>query len=254
MSDANKRKYNIDELVSTLLSERSSEVPAVPEAPQANGAVNEEELLVLESAETTEAVNGEETDEALPQLLDMSAVEDEPVEETESPSKAVAEFPSVTEEKPAPKKRRGLFRRKMEDTAAIEQSWVDYGVQPIGHHREEVVEDAMTQDDRRLDGDAAVRTDAPAEKGVAVDEFPEVKAPAETITMQVVLPSGAAVPRGEEHTRVIPTQDQDKNVGAPAVTAPSVTPTADEQLPDQISLEEIVRVEDIAPEEGMPTT
>ena len=279
MSDANKGKYDIDELVNTLLLERRPEVPAVPEEPETEEVDGSEELYIVDPTEVTAAETEDEVDEEPAELLDLSAMEEAAVavaeeqiqeeEETfvsrvidseEEETVKVAESrpmpvvvppaaaaPEVTP--PAPKKRRGLFRRKMEDTATIKQNWVDYGVQPIGHRRPD--EPIATEEPPTVQaGEKEVRTDLPTKRGATVDEFPEVKAPAETITMQVVLPSGAAVPRGDEHTRVIPAQEEDVK---PTVAKPIVPPAAEEQLPDQISLEEIVRVEDIESDTGAPT-
>lgn len=239
MSDANENKYNIDELVNTLLSERRSEVLEVTAEPKAEERNSEDEstLPVRSAPMMSEDAEGEQSAE--PKLLDLSAA-DESVEDTASEKEMIVSTPT-------PKKRRGLFRRRIEDTATIEQSWVDYGVKPIGHSRtEESASEADVSTASQSD-EAVARTETPVQTGVAVDEFPEVKASAETITMQVVLPSGATVPHGDEHTRVIPAKAEDAKSSKSTAVAPMVTTSEEDQLPDQISLEEIVRVEDINP-------
>lgn len=242
MSDAKKGKYDIDELVKSLLLERQSDLPDVPET------VDEE------TEEPSQLLGLDELDEAVVEAAEEEIRQEEEtfvsrvieVEEEQPQEEPVAESaPSVDTEPaapaPAPKKRRRLFARKMDDTASIEQSWSDYGVQPIGSHRGESVDAPVVIEPPVED----VRT-TPPKKSETVDEFPAVRAATETITMQVVLPSGAAVPRGDEHTRVIPQDaDEAEEVSAPAPVADMPVSSADDQLPDQISLEEMVRVEDI---------
>lgn len=251
MSDAKKGKYDVDELVKALLLERQSETADLPEEPETEGEGGESPRIV-DGVDTIPPAP-EEEDEAPSPLLDWDETVIPPVgEETASLQKE--ETPP-----PAPKKRRKLFSRKIEDTATIEQSWSDYGVKPIGRGRRDEPADAPLADVPQVAAETGetgetVRTDAPAPKGVVVDEFPAVKAPVDTVTMQVVLPSGAKLPRGEEHTRVMsPATDEAEEEAAPA-TSVAETPvtTDDDQLPDQISLEEMVRVEDIEPEGDAP--
>lgn len=211
MSDAQKGKLDIDELVESLLRERQSEAPDS-----------------TEQADDTPDQSGETVE-------DPADVAEEDVSEEEQPAEVEDELPA-----PPKKKRRGWFRRKMDDTSTIEQSWSDYGVQPIGRgRREQLTEEpssSLPEDD--------VRTDRSVSPGAMVDEFPAVQTTADTITMQVVLPSGETLPKGEEHTRILPDAGgQAAEIPEPVVPTPV---TADEdQLPDQISLEEIVRVVDI---------
>ena len=242
MSDAKKGKYDIDELVKSLLLERQSDLHDVPET------VDEE------TEEPSQLLGLDELDEAVVEAAEEEIRQEEEtfvsrvieVEEEQPQEEPVAESaPSVDTEPaapaPAPKKRRRLFARKMDDTASIEQSWSDYGVQPIGSHRGESVDAPVVIEPPVED----VRT-TPPKKSETVDEFPAVRAATETITMQVVLPSGAAVPRGDEHTRVIPqAADEAEEISAPAPVADTPVSSVDDQLPDQISLEEMVRVEDI---------
>lgn len=246
MSDAKKGKYDIDELVKSLLLERQSDLPDAPETVDEEETDEPSQLLGLDELDEVVVDAAEEEIRQEEETFVSRVIEvDEPTDE-EEPREKPAEEPIPA---PAPKKRRRLFARKMDDTASIEQSWSDYGVQPIGSHRGESA-DAPAPATESVEED--VRT-TPPKKSETVDEFPAVRAAAETITMQVVLPSGAAVPRGDEHTRVIPQAAEEADeVATPAPVAEAPVPPADDQLPDQISLEEMVRVEDIEPDEDAP--
>ena len=161
----------------------------------------------------------------------------------------------VIEEEPLPvRKRRKLFARKGDAAEAYDKHEMGWGLTPIGAHRND---DAAALQADLIDVEVSTagvtdsEEDAREYKSSAVDEFPEVKAVAETITMPVVLPSGAALPRGEEHTRILPTAEAED---APAAAAPAPAPVIvlDDQLPDQLSLEEMVRVEDMEPSDDIP--
>ena len=290
MSDTNNKKYNIDDLVNSLLLERQPNSSATQSAPVAE----EEDLIIVNPIENdADVVN--EVEETPVLLLNLDLPEEEPDEDVVVEIKNVPEqiapevveepaiipVPSVKEEvklpnaspvieaaavaavsavevvaDAAPKKRKKRFGRKMEDTATIEQSWADWGLKPIGHYRADesakvvdvvATEPVMTEKPVATPTVAAKKIESV--KSAQVDEFPAVAAVAETITMPVVLPSGVALPRGEEHTRVISTEKAEEPASVrPA--APVVEIPDDDQLPDQLSLEEMVRVEDIEPAEG----
>lgn len=149
---------------------------------------------------------------------------------------------------PKKKKKRflGLFGSKEEEP---EEAWDDWGLKPLGH-REPEEEPVVT-------AAPAAETEPEEELSARADEFPAVTAAAETITMQVVLPSGVAVPKVSSDTKVIPSVPEEALVNDPQPQAAPVA-EAEEQLPDQLSLEEMVRVEDIEPaqeaaEELVPT-
>lgn len=164
-----------------------------------------------------------------------------PVPEPEAPvaSAAPAEVTST------PKKRRKLFARKDADVVAGKSN--DWGLKPIGqYHNDDVLTPVGVVAAASVDEGATENASA------TVDEFPEVKVSAETITMQVVLPSGAALPRGEEHTRIISTDGEADVLPTVAPRVATDEPIVDDQLPDQMSLEEMVRVEDMEPSEDMP--
>ncbi len=240
MDSPEKKKVDVDELVAQLLRDRNGEPepvapkeePAVADEPAA--VVPEEDIIVYETAPA------EEEPVAEPETVDVAEVQEEVPAEPET-QPAEEETPKAE----VPKKKRGLFglfgRKKQEDESGEEQ-WNDWDLKPIGHYNgEEPAEDVQEQ-----------VTD-PSELGV--NEFPAVKAVAETITMPIVLPSGEAVPKKEklEKTQVIPdlsavtekSETEEKTVSQQEPKAE----THSDQLPDQLSLEEMVRVEDIQPAE-----
>ena len=275
MPENNKGKYDIDELVNSLLMERQPELPREEPTlnttdidPEDNPYImdvveemvteTEEELAneptQLLNFDELDALAVEEADEEIRQadetfvsrLIEVPHEEEfaatmpryMPVPEPEAPA-----APAVVT--PAPKKRKKLFGRKDEDVEVAESN--DWGLKPIGqHHNNDVLTPVGTVTEVPVDEGSTENASA------TVDEFPEVKVSAETITMQVVLPSGAALPRGEEHTRIIPTEGE---ADVPTAVPPRVVvdeAIVDDQLPDQLSLEEMVRVEDMEPSEDMP--
>lgn len=149
-------------------------------------------------------------------------------------------FPMLETLMPPPKKKKrwfGLFGSK--DEEPDEETWADWGLKPLGHRAEE-----------EIPAEETVAVDsAESDESDGMDEFPAVTAAAETITMQVVLPSGVAVPKPESSTKVIPTIPDEPEIEPPAPPVPVTPPEPEEQLPDQLSLEEMVRVEDIEPDE-----
>jgi len=168
-----------------------------------------------------------------------------------------AEWEEMVVEKPFPmleplmqpkKKKRwfGLFGAKEE--APEEETWADWGLKPLGHNEPEPVKVIPEEQPAAPVEDVEDASGEP-------DEFPAVTAVAETITMQVVLPSGVAIPRAESATKVIPTIPEEALMAEPVKSAkpekiePEPNPEQNEQLPDQLSLEEMVRVEDIEPAE-----
>lgn len=158
--------------------------------------------------------------------------------------------PESVSAEPEPQKKRKLFgflsRRKAEEET--DDEWSDWDLKPIGHyHSEEQTETVV----REAADDAAEESVAEPE-ALSDDEFPEVRVAAETITMQVVLPSGEALPRREAATRILPVEQatEDQSAVSPAAEPETEHKTTADQLPDQLSLEEMVRVEDIEPADG----
>jgi len=150
---------------------------------------------------------------------------------------------------PKKKKKRflGLFGAKEETE---EEDWADWGLKPLGHREPEEGTVSSVE--------AVTETEPEKELSARADEFPAVTAAADTITMQVVLPSGVAVPKVSSDTKVIPAIPEEELVADPQPQPTPVVIETEEQLPDQLSLEEMVRVEEIEPaaetmEEYQPT-
>ena len=226
-------KFDIDELVNSLLMERAGGSPPQKEAEPV--AVAEEQPLILDT---------EQPEMELP-------VEREPVEqelEKDSPLEEDDFLVPVYQKKKKKRPFRLFARREDEDESDVED-WADWGLTPIGqyHGEGEVVApepkvEVLVEPEMESNEPSAEQS-APAPGGM--DEFPAVQAVAETITMPVVLPSGMAAPKDPSHTRVIsvtPEATEPKDI-------PPIPTPMDEQLPDQLSLEEMVRVEDIEPAE-----
>lgn len=272
MFDTGKGNVNIDDLVNSLLLERQAENNGIEPI-----AIYDAEKAAMDLLDPIdENAEDDELDVEFIPLIDFDDVDDDEADNKPRKVVAVAEKKMTPSETPptelkvaevvapaavidqeAPKKRRKWFgRNKEEDADAVDRSWVDWDLKPIGHYRtnevlqvsEEVQE---IQHSQVLEQSQPVVTEKlePSLKSTQVDEFPAVVAASETITMQVVLPSGIALPRGEEHTRIVPNIKAEQQ----EIVQPSVPPVAvprDEQLPDQLSLEEMVRVEDIEPTDG----
>lgn len=278
MSEMEKGKVNVDELVNSLLLERQSGVTAksrienpssipqpwaMPPASMDGVAVGsynmearggdpmdllsryddeendpakilDDEILAALAGRVEEEpasspvsesapVVSQGQDDAMPQsFADPDAAEDEPI----------VEEPSPLPVEPV-KKRKRLFARKVEDTESIEQSWSDWGVTPIGRKRDE--ETGATVPDNEKESDEFVSAADPVERYAMPEDFPTVSAGTETTEIQGTLP------RDEDVTRVIPAAETEIETKL-AVDVPI---DVEEQLPDQLSLEEIVRVEDI---------
>lgn len=263
-----KDKINIDDLVSSLLSERGPVEPSKART-EVSDAEAFADVQVVPAAIATAPQKQTYTPpkatlpvaEDLPVATDLVTVteeEEETFAESDVAQEGGQEAPAQPEEPAAPledtskKKRRGLFRKKEVEPESEEDAWEDWDLKPIGHYRvdEEPVNLAVPEADAtEMDKEEAAESSQQQEDDSAFrdnDEFPEVRPPVETITMPVVLPSGVTLPGKDQSTRVLP-------IGA-AVDAPPTPiveePSADEQLPDQLSLEEMVRVEDIEPAEG----
>ena len=243
-----KKKVDVDELVAQLLRDRNGEAePAKTETPVEESApVVEEVASVEEQPEFVRVYEPTATEEEAPVAEPEETVESAEDEE-EAPAVEPIQEPEPEKAEP-PKKKRGLFGLfggNKRDTELSEEEWNDWGLKPIGHYNSGVTEEI----------DLAKAPVDPAELGVS--EFPEVKAVADTITMQIVLPSGEEIPRKEklEKTQVIPNLSDLKDKPEsqeepPAKPQPETVPVSD-QLPDQLSLEEMVRVEDIEPTEDV---
>lgn len=263
---------DIDELVNSLIQERDTDNEVLPDVEFADDLVaqltnnsidliedvNESPLLLEDAPVMTE--EEPETD-SVPMLLSeepMMAAQ-EPEGDVSVPTMLLDETPDYDDLLPLrqekKKKRKfGRGKRRTEEQEPDVESWADWGLTPIGQRKEKNAEDAAPPPTFIEDAVAEQPEEEDVQADLGVDEFPAVQAVAETITMPVVLPSGAALPREESHTRVMPTITETED--EPEVQEPVIEEaTESDQLPDQLSLEEMVRIEDIeqseedAPEE-----
>lgn len=228
MQDGTPKNIDLDALVDTLLRERKEQV-----------GTKESELPAAEpQPETVEVAEPEKP---------ASVAEEEPVLAPANDDEWDMVGPSTDAEPPmrAPKPKKtapwkGLFHRRKPEEEPEEEAWEEWNLKPIGHYR--VEEDTPSAPVTEA-AEEAPAADAPCAPSDIPDEFPPVQAVAETITMPVVLPSGMTAPGRTDVTRVIPV------AGEQPVAQPEPEPAylPDDQLPDQLSLEEMVRVEDIDP-------
>lgn len=281
-----KEPIDLDALVNTLLKERQAHQIEAKEAavstaedmpvPAATVAQHRSEKPMEQSAEQPPKAQSE--DEPVVHIEStayadtakrtaaafISAAEAEVsqtvVPQTEKEMESQTESAETLSPKNAKKSKKnfGFFRRRRgEEPEPDMESWADWGLKPIGHYHShaEVKDDPHIE--RIVDPPAppvqpeaaaeAVKEESPV-SGM-MDEFPSVKPIDETITMTMVLPSGIAIPKDEDVTRVLsgaPIQKQ----AAVQQPEPAEEPEkpVDEQLPDQLSIEEMTRVEDIGEE------
>ncbi len=217
-----KEKVNVDELVDFLIKRREGVSVESPKSEEVSQAESISETAI---APEPEAVGKPEV-----------VIEPEVVPEPE-----IAPVPEETYDPPKTKKKRFSLFKRQDAEEDDEENWADWGLKPLGQTQEEetVVEEETVP----------VVQEPAIPQPLDMDELPAVKAVAETITMQVVLPSGEAVPKVDSATRVVSIGDKAEE--SPAAVLPETED--DDQLPDQLSLEEMVRVEDIEPTEGEET-
>ena len=240
-----KSNIDLDKLVNTLLRERGE------------AAATQVSTAAAPAEEPTEMQVEKKVDAQSPASFVTPLTEpmDEP-EQTTPPPKA--------------EKRRSRRRRKEKVVVEERDEWEDWGLTPIGHYQVPAQEEASEEPAALADvaepapevpqepvveeplPEPVVEEPTPVaslEPAVDLDEFPSVQAVVETVTLPI--PTIVKTPVVDDATRVVP------NVAPVAVAeAPAVMPSAEvaeepvpEQLPDQLSLEELVRVEDIALEE-----
>lgn len=251
-----KGNIDLDELVNELLMIKAEPTPPVKTAPE------DAEVTAAEpSSETVDAIP--DTD-ILPLISEEPQVLDEPQPQEvppveEEPSRMVA----VEDDKPAPKKK-GFFarfrRRDAEEEDVLEESWADWGLKPIGWHDVEPPQDVSESSEPTLEPIAEEAAEESVEISSGRDEQPiqtqenteaqtasdEPAAPAvEPVTM--VMP--AVRPVVEDVTRVVDVYAQNP-APAPVLVAEPVEEETPAHLPDQLSLEELVRVEDIPLDEN----
>lgn len=182
---------------------------------------------------------------------EAAQADDLQVEKEPQPKAETSAEPAM---KPAKKKFGFFHRRREEEPEPDMESWVDWGLKPIGHYHSHAERQENPHIERIVDPPAS-QTETAAEvtkeetpSSGMLDEFPSVKPMDETLTMTVVLPSGIAIPKDADATRVL--SEEPAPAAVPAVQPasaekPETETPVDEQLPDQLSMEEMTRVEDI---------
>ena len=285
-NDFEKDKINIDDLVDFLVKRRDEQNAAVSSAPVQNideeetmpaimpeppayatvssTAFNEDMAVAIDPVvdDTTliavnDTVEENDLDDKVNDLIFSDSSLEAP-EESEDGSDSAEETNSgedvLSSVPPMPKKKRGIFgvfsRKKAEDDD--DDDWSEWDLKPIGHYRTTETEDTVSESETPVEAEEQQPNDS---EPLSDDEFPAVRVAAETITMQVVLPSGEALPRRDDATRVLPLEhiaESTVDETPVKVIEPEQT-VVDDQLPDQLSLEEMVRVEDIEPVEGEPS-
>ena len=268
-----KGNIDLDELVNELLKQKAERTsPSTEELKEYLPPV--EEAVAVE--EPTEQPCEESADEPAEEieaevegsvpaepLTDESAVMDEPEELVEEPA--------------APKKKKALFgwlkRREKEDDAddVLEEAWADWGLTPIGQYHtdeqptkdtqgvgalediepqtvmaEEAVDIASGRETKEAEAEEAIdevekKPDNPVLQEVAEPVAVAPAVEAATVIMPAVRP---APPMVEDITRVVEI-GAEKPAPAPEAEPILESEPAPEQLPDQLSLEELVRVEDV---------
>ncbi len=242
-----KGNIDLDELVSTLLQEK--------EAASNSGMPVSEAAPVIEEIEPPLPVP-----EQLVGLQDEESYIEEAEEQDEVPELIA----------PTKKERKRLFGRRAAQEQEQPEEWADWGLTPLGQKRaqeesfaQEPIAQPLTESVESVDEmlpmtedvaepvvEAAPAAESEPESAPAQDEFPTVTAVAETITLPIPI---IKVDDDMDKTRVvsampsadIPTADD----GATQIIDEQPMESSEPPL-DQLSLEELVRVEDI---EDAPT-
>lgn len=179
----------------------------------------------------------------------------------------------------------GFLRREKESEDILDEEWADWGLKPIGHYHKDRISDTEELEDKRISEESEAEPEptrqaetsveditsgreTPAEEHVieetaveetAVEETAVEETAVEEDVVEETLPM--SVPRVDPATVVMPavrptapmvedvTRVVEISKDAPmAEVSNSEQPEAEEppqQLPDQLSLEELVRVEDV---------
>ena len=240
-----KGNIDLDELVNELLKNKTEPTPSAKEE------LKEAELMV------------EVSDEPMVEAVEDSTVDPTPPDVTHEELCAESVI-SIVEEPPVPKKKQGLFarlrRRDIEDEDVLEESWEDWGLKPIGWHDVEPPQKAQDilepsepiaeeADDMRVEISSG-RDEKPNrdESNVEPVETPDDSLVSAVEPVTMVMP--AVRPLVEDVTRVVDVYAKEPTA-APVLTAEPVDEEAPAHLPDQLSLEELVRVEDIPLDEDV---
>ncbi len=262
---------DLDELVSTLLSEKAAKgketSPRETVADEQPPEFVDEPVVdetVIEPSEI-QVVNAEEAAAETATEAPMTA---QPVEAVQEKPVVVTQDSAAGSEKPK-KRRFGFRRRQPDDDRLMEEEWADWGLTPIGHyHTDEATgmppmpEGAVLHTSSKkepiiepLDEAAYTAQEEAQEISSGREDTPqaaaqpeEEKSPVSDMEAATVIMPAVRPPMGDA-TRVV-------ELPKPAEPIQQSIPVAEEteeeatQLPDQMSLEELVRVEDV--EDALP--
>ena len=261
-----KGNIDLDELVNTLLKEKESTKADPAAEPLASPAVNEPTTSFAETADVLgEEEEPETTSPEQPPVEADAETWDELTTEAQTP---ISSAPADEEDEPPAvpkkdKKKRGPSLReklrdffKPEDDAedVTDEEWADF--KPIGHLHEDTVIKTDEQPAVLQPSESAPVEDISSGRETAVEpnKHPDEAASAvttvepATMVMPAVRPN---TPMVDDATRVVDVRAQASSAAIPqAVSAAQEAPASAEeepqpQLPDQLSLEELVRVEDV---------
>lgn len=272
-----KGNIDLDELVNELLKKKAEKAPSAPkEEPQ-------EILLPADEGETvrTDEPNKPLCKEPAEESVEVPAEEPAKVKETAATQESSPVQPTedaVVTDAPVefivpvvpPKKKKPLFgwlkHREEEAEDILEEAWADWGLKPIGQYHtdepspeetprevlvepreatEEVVD--ITSGREMPPADINDETIEAVVEEAAKPTSAAVTVEAATVIMPAVRPTA---PIEDDVTCVVEVK-KEESAPAPEVKAFSESEPTLVQLPDQLSLEELVRVEDIEDTESV---
>ncbi len=272
-----KGNIDLDELVNELLQKKVEKQPSTDakQPIEVPTPVVEEEGAVEEPAPLPE-----EPVQELESTPEPIALEEENEQEVSAEISPV-EDGCVPPDAEQPRRKRALFgflkqREKRESEEIMEESWADWGLKPIGQYHTEQGSPDLSQEPHEVTVEAIEPTEQESvdissgrdlPSVTAVEELAEPSEPIEaepaaiatqqpisvmeepTMVMPAVRPSAPMV---EDVTRVVNIKQPEPAAAVPPQIVREETPTP-EQLPDQLSLEELVRVEDVEDAETAQT-
>ncbi len=240
--ETSKKSIDLDALVDTLVKEK--EKRSVPEP------VLEESVPQIITSVTDEEVASEPASVQSVKDADSDVAEEYPLPLITTTDEFDAEYRKKSFGLFGHRKKRKSSRQHVE---AYEDEWADWNLTPIGHGGAEPIQPEQESFDEELESPAELDNETVAPRGAeltqqadeqpkesaAIDEFPSITPVAETITLTI-----PKVNAGEDSpTKVIPAVQTPAEV--PPETLSTDNQSEDEQLPDQLSIEEMVRVEDM---------
>lgn len=227
-----KGNIDLDDLVNTLLQEKRGDKKELSPKEEPPAAVIEETVA---KADVRRSASVQPSDVVAAPILE--------------------EIP----DRPAEKRRRR--RREKMEPLEDQDEWENWGLTPIGHYRATDGEPtpAMPGETTVAEKPTVPKEEPLAEEvtvavPIEADEIPAVQAIAETVTISI--PKEVSKPT-DSATRVVPPLTSKESQPKPIPETASAQEGLDEQnhqLPDQLSLEEMVRVEDICPAETAAET